>query len=191
MIKGVVFASAFLGGTFTDILSSWEELGVFNYLLPFLLIFSLIFGILTKIRLFKDNKAINAIIALSVALMSLQFSRVTEFFSEIVPRMGIALLIILAILILLGIFIDPKNNVINYVLLGIGVVIILVVLVQTAGSLGWQSGQWWSDNWPMLLGIIALFVLIIIVISASGGGGKEGREPPAYFPIWARDTGYR
>ncbi|MEK6827230.1 MAG: hypothetical protein AABX99_01980 [Nanoarchaeota archaeon] len=100
MFKEMIFlqsASAFPSGVLGDLLAKWEQAGFFSYLLPFLLIFALIFGILLKLNIFKDNKMVNGIIALSVSLMSLQFGFVPDFFSQIFPRVGVGLAIILAI----------------------------------------------------------------------------------------------
>ena len=160
----------FEGGAIGGMFARWEQMGIFSYLLPFLLIFALVNGILTRIKIFKDNKAINAIIALVVGFMALQFPMVPQFFSEIFPRLGIGLAIILIILILVGIFIDPDEKGIMYVLLGIGVVIFIVILVQTAGALGWSSGDWIKQNW---IDFIVLIVFIIIFAIAVGAGNPQ------------------
>ena len=177
---GLIFFASFVeSGAIGQLLSYWEQAGFFSYLLPFLLIFALIFGILNQIRLFKDNKAINAIIALAVGFMSLQFPMVSEFFSEIFPRLGIALAIILVILILAGMFIDPKNSGIMYVMLGIGVVITIVVLVQTAGAIGWSSGSWWRESWPMIAGVIFMIIIVAVIV------GSSSKKPVApYRSFW-------
>ena len=54
----------------------------------------------------------------------------------------------------------------KYFLVGlfIGVIVALVVLISTAGSLGWQSAFWWRANWPIVAGIV--FILIVIGIIA-------------------------
>ena len=109
-IGGMFLASfgGFYGGTFGNLLAQWEQLGVFSYVLPFLLIFALIFGILQRVDVFKGNKGINAIIALSVSLMSLQFNLVPIFQAEIFPKLGVGLSVILAVIILKGLFLEPK-----------------------------------------------------------------------------------
>ena len=129
MLKELISLAWFEGGAIGDLLSAWEQAGFFSYLLPFLLIFALVFGILNQIQLFKEKKAINAIIALVVGLMSLQFPMVPLFFSEIFPRLGVGLAIILVVLIFVGMFIDPGKAGIFYILMGIGAVIVVVVLV--------------------------------------------------------------
>src|SRR3972149_1922854 len=94
----------FYGGSFGDLLLYWEQLGVFSYVLPFLLIFAVVFGILTKIKVFGDHRGLNAVIALVVGLLSLQYNLVPIFFSEIFPRVGIAISIILVLLVLVRLF---------------------------------------------------------------------------------------
>ena len=179
MIKSLVLASYtyFDGTAIGDMFSYWEQAGFFTYLLPFLLIFALVFGILNQIKLFQDNKSINGIIALVVGLLALQFEMVPQFFAEIFPRLGIGLAIILVLLILMGMFIDTESGAIMYTLLGVGAIILGIVLVKTAGVLGWSSGWWWQENWPMVVG--AAFILIVIGIIVAGP-----RPKTAYKGFW-------
>jgi hypothetical protein len=185
MLHGVIIlasSSIVSGGALGDLLSAWEQAGLFSYLLPFLLIFAMVFGILTKMKIFKDSKAVNAIIALAVALMALQFGFVTSFFAQMFPRLGVGLAVILGVLIIIGLFSDPDSNLINYVLLGIGVVTIGIVIIQTAGALGWASGQWWLDNWQIVVGAIVVFILIAVVVGSNPKG-----TPPKYKPLMWRE----
>jgi len=50
---------AFGGGSIGNILAQWEAAGIFTYALPFLLIFAIVYAILTNVNVFKDNKAVN------------------------------------------------------------------------------------------------------------------------------------
>lgn len=168
---------AFEGGTIGNMLTYWEQAGFFTYLLPFLLIFALVFGILTQIKLFKDNKAINGIIALVVGLMALQFGFVSQFFSEIFPRLGIALAIMLIILILVGLFSDPDSNAVMYTMLGVGAIIAIIVLIQTAGALNWSSGWWWSENWPMVAGVVVILLALAIIVGGSSKSTDKSKAP--------------
>lgn len=177
---GVMLQSAGFGGIIERLFATWQQAGFFTYLFPFLLLFALIFGILTRIKIFQENKGVNAIIALVVALMALQFSFVSNFFAQLFPRVGVGLAIILVVLIVAGLFIDPKSNGINFILLGIGVIVVIVVLIQSAGATGWSSGAWWGDNWETVVGLIAILVIIALVIGLSGP--KTGK-PPEYNPI--------
>ena len=78
-----------------EVLQLWANLGFFDYVLPFLLIFAIVFGVLNAIKIFgKENKGINAIIAVAVGLLSLQWGFVPQFFSEVFPRTGVALAVV-------------------------------------------------------------------------------------------------
>ncbi len=178
-------AGGYYGGTFGEVISYMEQAGFFSYILPFLLIFALVFGILTRTQIFKNNKGINAILALVVGLLSLQFNFVPIFFSEIFPRLGIGLAIILALLILAGLFFDPKNKLVNYSLLAVGVIVFLVVLIQTAGWVGWTSGFLLYDNWPRIVMIIIVIALLGFVINSMGPKKQKSQQPP-YEGFWAR-----
>jgi len=180
MIKEAIFLQV-LGtyrGAIGNMLSRWEQMGFFDYLLPFLLIFALVFGLLTQIKIFKDNKSINAIIALSVGLMALQFNFVSVFFSEIFPRVGVGLAVILVILIFMGLFSDPKSGAIMWTMFGIGVVIVIVVLVQTSGSLGWSTGYFISQNWIDFAVLIVFLILFAIAVSAGKPSSTTTHESP-------------
>lgn len=163
----------FQSGAIGNMLAVWEQAGFFSYAIPFLLLFSIVFGLLTQLKMFRDNKTINAIISLAIGLMALQFDFVPRFFSEIFPRVGIGLVILLLVLIFTGLFADPKSKAMMYSMYGVGVVIIIVILVQTAGIIGWYSFlPWLGYNWPIALAVVAFFAMIGIVIASS----RERRE---------------
>ena len=176
----------YYGGSFGDLLVQMEQAGFFAYVLPFLLIFALIFGILTRTQIFKNNKAINAVIAFVVGLLALQFDFVPVFFSEIFPRLGVGLAVILALLILAGLFFDPANKMVNYGLLAVGIIVFLVVLVQTVGVAGWYSGFWLYDNWSRILLVLIVIGILAAVIN-SVGPRRQGGVPPL-TGFWAQPS---
>lgn len=175
----------FYGGSIGSMLAYWESAGFFSYILPFLLIFALVFGILTRVKIF-DNKAINGVIALVIGLLALQFHFVPIFFSEIFPRLGVGLAVILALLILGGLFFDPDSKIVNYGLLGVGVIVFLVVLVQTFGWLGWGNINLLYYNWQGILGIIIFLAIIALIV---GAGGKKRELPPYKAMMFAPHPG--
>jgi len=165
-----------LGGLFTQ----WEAAGIFSYLLPFLLIFALIFGILTKINIFgtKDNpnKGVNAIISLAVAFMALQFNIVSSFFADLFPRFGIALAIILIILISIGLFVDLENKNMKWVLSGVILIALVAVLWIPLSKLGFKIN--FNGFFEKNFGILFFGVLIIALViwAIAGGKGKFSGE---------------
>ncbi len=172
----------FVGGNIGALLAQWEQLGVFSYVLPFLLMFALIFGILSRMQIFKDNKAVNAVIALSVSLMSLQFGFVSIFFSQIFPRLGVGLSIILIGMILIGLFTDTNQT---GIFLGLGIIIFIIVVWNSFDFGTMPFGFWLSQNWGSALFALVVIIFLIAIIApfkptpkhdnllakALGGGG--------------------
>jgi len=166
MLESVILASYSYAGGFGDFLYALDQADFFTLVLPFLLIFALVYGILSKIKIFEDNKAINGIIALVVGLMSLQFGFVSEIFPELFSRVGVGLAILLVVIIFGGMFL-PKAAWANYSMLGIGAVVLVIVLVQTAGIVGWGAGNWFYYNWHLVAGVIVILVIVGIIIGSS------------------------
>src|SRR3990167_1301871 len=144
-IEGIFLASfgGYYGGTFGNLLAQWEQLGIFSYVLPFLLIFALIFGLLQRMKVFGENsKAINAVIALSVGLMSLQFGFVPMFFSDIFPKLGVGLSVILTGIILTGLFTDSKLAWVGMVLGGV----VFFIVIGSSFEFGYTPLWFWVQQ---------------------------------------------
>tara|TARA_B100000315_G_C14578269_1_gene589074 strand:- start:2374 stop:2934 length:561 start_codon:yes stop_codon:yes gene_type:complete len=183
---GIFLASIGLyGGGITGVLNRLADLGFFDYVLPFLLIFALIFGILTKIKIFEMNKGINVIIAFAVGLMSLQFGFVSAFFSELFPRLGIGLVIILTILILIGLFLDTEGQALNYILLAIAGIVVIIVLASSAeASYWWYSWPFLSDNLVEIFLILGVMGALVALVATANNKNTE-----KYIPLLRRDMG--
>ncbi len=173
MLGGIISLASYgyYGGAIGNVLSQWEQMGFFSYILPFLLIFALIFGLLVKINIFgtkdKPNRTVDAIIALAVSLMSLQFDFVPRFFAEVFPRLGVGLAILLIAIVLLGLF-TTQRTWMTYTFFGIAAIIFVVVVVQSSGAIGWSTPGWLSRiYWPNWIPLIVIIVLIAVVIGAS------------------------
>jgi hypothetical protein len=175
MISGLLLASYsfFGGGAFGDLLTKWDQMGFFSYVLPFLLVFSVVFGVLSKTRIFDENKSVNAIIALVVGFMSLQWDLVPRFFSELFPRVGVGLSILLVFIIFLGIFL-PRQNWAIYLSLGIASIIVISILLNSSEAMGWQNSFFAELNWSYILVTIIVIACLIAVIAS----GKEKTHAP-------------
>lgn len=175
------FFGGYYGGTIGSVLAAWEQAGVFSYMLPLLLLFALIYGILIQVKLFGGNKdatgrLINAIIALSVSLLSLQFDFVPRFFSEVFPRVGVGLAVLLLVLIFTGLFADPESKTMMYTMYWVGAGIVIIVLALTANATGVYSYlPGFGFNWIEWLPWVALIGLFVAIVAA--GKEKKGGKP--------------
>lgn len=193
MINGVIILASFGGGSLGDLFAQWEAAGIFQYALPFLLIFAIVYGLLMKLNIFasKDNpnKGINVMIALAVAFMALQFDIVSLFFSEIFPRFGVALSVILVILILGGLFM-PTNKENNWFMIALAIIVFIligIVIFTSLNAFGWGiGGSGLRYVWDSY-GAIIIFAAIIIAVVLITSPKKNTR--PTWSSLFSRDLG--
>ena len=158
-------------GSLMDIFYQWEYLGVFDILLPFLLIFAIVYGVLSSTKFMGDNRGGYVIIAFVIGLLSLRWQFfLSDFLSEIFPRLGIGLAVLLAVMILVGLFIAKEERKYwGWGLAALGFVIFLIVIFQSFERLGYYWSGYGSDS----AGLIVLAVLLIGIIIAVAASGKE------------------
>lgn len=146
--------------TITDILNQWQQYGVFSYLFPFLIIFAVVFAILQKSQILGDHTksknvtAINAVVAIAIGFLSLLNDYVSTFFATIFPRFGIAIVIFLVLLILIGFLGKGKTDGMGWVgwVLGIGVLIWAWSEWGNVFSAGFDVYQFFQDYfWGIIL----------------------------------------
>lgn len=164
------------GSSITDILNQWADMGIFAYVLPFLLIFALVFGILWKSKMLGENKGVIVVIALAVGLMALQFDYVTNFFAKIFPYAGIGISILLVVLIFMGLFADIASKGYRIAFFVIGAVIAFIVVISSLSSYEWIGGWWWDRYASAIIAFLVVGGLIAAVIAASGSGKGTGAE---------------
>ena len=165
--------------TITDILNQWAQMGIFAYVLPFLMIFAVIFGILSNTRILGTNKAVQGLIAFSIGLMALQFDYVPNFFATLFPYTGMGISILLVALILLGLF-EGKDGVpwVKYVWLAIGLVIFIAIFLMTLSDITFlgEKGAILSQSWPAILAGIVVIGFMFWVMSSKSGGEENGKD---------------
>ena len=185
MVGGMITLASygFFGGTAVgNFLSNLETVGFFSYVLPFMMIFAIVYAILSKSHLLGNKDGVNIILSLAVSLMALQFNFVSYFFSEIFPRMGILLSVILVAIILLSLFLDFDKKGTKFIIGFIAFVGFILILFQSFGDafgFGFYYGfpfngafGWWlQQNLPWIFVVIFVFAGIAWSISK---GKKDG-----------------
>ena len=160
--------------TITDVLNTWADYGVFAYVLPFLMIFALVYGLLSKSKLLGENRGVHATLALVIGLLALQFDYVSNFFATIFPYAGIGISVLLVALILMGVLTDDEKQA-KWIFFGIGAVIFIVVLLYTIYDFNWLGGYAGVDwiNWIILALIVAAAIVFVVL------GSKKRTVSPA------------
>jgi len=163
--------------TIASVLNQWQTAGIFDYVLPFLLIFSIVFGILASTNILGNKKGVNVIISLVVGLLALRLDFVQVFFAQIFPRLGVGLAVILALLIMTGLFVNSKEaKYWMWALAAIAVIIWMIVLAGSFESAGWFGlyGGYIGDYAGLIIGAVLLIGVIIAVVASGSKGGTDG-----------------
>lgn len=157
------------GAGFGDLLNAAEQAGFFRLILPILLIFALVYAILSQIKVFKDNKGALALVSISVAVLSIQLGVVPAFFQNIFPKVGVGLSILLAALILAGAFISEDKDTFKWVFFGLGGLIFVFVLFSSLTDWKFVSSGWWSYYGGLVVSVIIIITAVVLVIKFGGG----------------------
>lgn len=183
MIDAVSLSGLFLQTlSLREIYFQWESAGVFDFFLPALLIFAVIFGALSSTKVLGNHRGINAIIALAIAVLAIRVPTVSEFFSTIFPSFGIGLAIVLVIVIVMGMFVTKGNfpefaNTLMWGGLGVGAIIAVITLNQY----DWFGSIWWQDNWVTVLFILILVLLIMPMLQKEKTEAEKAARRKEHF----------
>ena len=156
-----------------NFMMSLERWGIIDVLLPFLLIFVIIFAILQKTKILGEGrKNLNAAVALVVGLLVV-IPHVTGRFppnqdpvliiNDALPQLSIVLVAIIFLLIMIGVFGQ------DYVMLGItmpgwiALFSVIVILLIFGGAAGWWS-QGFAQSLQDFFGTEGVAVVIMILV---------------------------
>jgi len=175
---------------FGDFFRSLERVGFVDVLLPFLLIFTIIFAILDKTKIMGEGKRnMNVAIALIFALLMV-IPHVTGNFpagydpiaiiNAALPSVSLVVVAVLALMILIGVFAHDR------VMLGmtapgwVGIFSIVTLIFIFGSAAGWWSSgilDWLDSIFGSDIIAIAIMLLVfgIIIAFVTGGGEAEGK----------------
>lgn len=164
---------------FESLLAQWESFGVFNILLPFLLMFAITFAILEKIELFGKKRQINAIISAILGIILVRNQYVVGIINRFLPNVALFMIVILMFLLLVGVFMgkheDWSKDWFNY---AVGISLIFVVWALSSDFVGsifeipdWLHG--FDDQTKATVIFIGIFVAVIWYVVKGGTSSSE------------------
>lgn len=172
----------------------FREFGLFDVVLPFLLVFALIFAILEKTRILgtegKDGEPkrnLNTLVAFVVAMMVVATNKVVNTINVALPNIILIIVAFVAFLMMIGVFYGTGELRFhemhkNYFKGFVAVSLILLILILL-NSLTLSSGQTWlkfvseyvADNLssPVVTSFIFLIVAVAAIIYITKGASKK------------------
>lgn len=166
---------------FRGIIDFFVKLGIYDVILPFLLVFSVVFAILEKTKVFGTEtvdghevtrKNINAMVAFVIAFLVIASKKLVETINKALANIVLLLLLIVMFLMLIGAFFQKGEDVslkeggwrtTFMVIIFVAIVLIFLNAIPTDDGGNWLSVAWYwlIDNWD---GNVAGSVILIIVV---------------------------
>ncbi len=148
-------------------------------ILPFLLVFVLIFAILQKSKIFGEGKSqIDALISLAIALILIGVPTPREIILNIIPWLAVALVVLFVVLVIYGLGGEVEKDKglklpkwFNQTVLGLAILfVVILVLVVTNG---WEIIKSWFDDSSVFGNVFLILVIAVVLWVALKGTGKS------------------
>ena len=182
-----VVLQAFSGvRTVPDFLVQLEQFGLLDAVLPFILIFAVVFTVIRTTKVLGDKKGIHTLVAMIMALLVViphvlgtypPGQDVVNIINTALPNVSLVIVIIVAALILVGIFRPNKEGIPMggfFAFLSVGAIIYIFGLSggwwETFGGLSFLS----NPDIQMLLVIVLVFALVIFLITSDNPASETG-----------------
>lgn len=169
-----------------------ESFGFYDIILPFILVFLISYGILTKVKLFgkKENKPINVTLSLVLAFFAIRTQWIANMMQTLLPRVSMMMLTILMFLLLLAVF--TEGNLASWaktlliVLCFVGFIYAVTAGTGVLEEVGYKMGFSLDErNLPWIIIFSVAGLAIWAVVGSHEKAGKimrgdtwGGRNPP-------------
>ena len=164
-----------MANVFRDVIEFFGDIGIYDVVLPFLLIFTIIFAIFEKTRILGTDeidghkypkKNLNSMVAFVIAFLVVASSRMVAVINEAMANIVLLVLIVVSFLLLIGIFYSEDEEVIleGPWRTAFMVVLLVAILLIFLYALGWLQDIWEYvvDNWQSeVVGSIILLLIFV------------------------------
>ena len=187
---------------FRGIIGFFDKIGIYDVVLPFLLVFTIVYAILEKTKVLGTEeiegtkytkKNLNAMIAFTVSFLVVASSKLVAIIANVSSQMVVLLLASVFFLMLVGAFYKESEEValegawrtFFMVIMFVGLLIIFLQAIPTKTGQPWLEWFWQyiARNWSST-GVASIIFIIGIVIfiwwiqktPGEGGGEKKKKE---------------
>lgn len=179
---------------FRGVLNFFVDLGIYDVILPFLLVFSIVFAILDKTRVLGyetvdkiqyPKKSINAIVAFSIAFFVVASAYLVEVIMKVSSQIVILLLAIVLFMALVGTFMEQTDKGVSLPKgpwqTGFMIACLVGILLIFFNALGWIDSVYnflklhWSNELVASVILLATIIGVMVFVTKrpSGNNGKE------------------
>lgn len=151
-------------------------------ILPFLLVFVLVFAILQRSKIFGEGKSqIDALISLAIGLILIGVKQPRDLIVRIVPWLAVALIVVFIIIVIYGMGgeydSDPKKGLkipkwFNKTILIVAIIFVVALVLILSGGWSYIKSQL-SSNSSMFSNIILIIVIGVALWIVLGNKTKD------------------
>src|SRR3989338_8618558 len=175
---------------FRSVLSFFTDIGIYDVILPFLLVFTLVFAILEKTRVLGTEeiegkkytrKNLNAMVAFATGFLTIASAKVVAVINQTVANVMLLLIVCIFFLLLVGSFFkeSPEGVFLEGAWKSFFMSIMFIGLVLIFfNAMGWLGPFWdylvahWQTQWVASLIFIVVIILFMVWIT-------KGEKPAA------------
>src|SRR3989344_3422118 len=187
-----------VSASFTNLAQYFQAYGVMDFLLPFILVFTIVFAVTAKLALFKEQKQFRVVIALVLALLfvvphimgnyPLGYDPV-QVMNESLPSISLVSVAAIMVLLLMGIFGADFTAAAAHLIaiISLGFVAYIFGASLNLWRVPYDIFYWWSSDVTQLMVVLFIFGLVVwfIVSEPSNPGdqsflGKLGEDLGKY-----------
>ncbi|MFH1073067.1 MAG: hypothetical protein V1743_06580 [Nanoarchaeota archaeon] len=172
--------------TLQGTLAFFNRLGVFDVVLPFILVFTIVFAILQKSKIYglekiwigdkeieAPRKNLNSMTAFVIAFFVVASSRLVAIINQTLAHTVILLILILCFMMLAGAFHSGKEEFSlkgnwNKFFMIVALFGILLIFLNATGVLGWLYGYIlanWSSTVVSSIGLIVIIIVFMLFVT--------------------------
>ncbi|MBS3166702.1 hypothetical protein J4403_00660 [Candidatus Woesearchaeota archaeon] len=156
---------------FNYMLSWFIGIGGFDVILPFLLVFSIIFALLEKIGLFGSGKKnVHMLIALVMGLLVVASRDIVDTINGFLPRVSLVVIIVLMFLVVLGLLLGRTPGFSGIMSWGALIIAIVGVIWALNSAMGYYRLPLSQYITQQDIGILIVLGIIILVVKMITGG---------------------
>lgn len=174
----------------------FKDFGLFDVVIPFLLVFALIFAILEKTRILGTEKIkgedvpkrnLNTIVAFVIGMLVVATNKIVSAINTALPNIVLIIVSFIAFLMMVGVFVGTGE--LNFAkehprfTMGFIVVSLILLILIVLNSLKLDNGKTWlesimdyvvnNSSGPAVMSIIFLIIAVIAIIYVTSSPKKE------------------
>jgi len=187
--------------TFRNAIEFFDKIGVYDVILPFLLVFTIVFAILEKTKVFgtekvgeKDvtKKNLNSMAAFVIAFLVVASSKLVETITEVSSNVVVLLMLAVFFLLLVGsffkegesTFLEGKWKYLFMIIMFLGILGIFLHAIENEKGESWLEWTWdqVTDNYTstsvasIILIVIIIAFMVYVINGEKSSSGKEKEE---------------